>query len=326
MAADAAASDGVAGQRGIALLTVLWVLALLSVIAAGLVVQTHAELQLARNMKEAAAARALADGGVFLAIPHLLDPSQETQWRPDGQERLVEFGGGTIAIVLLDEAGKIGINTTSDEILAGLLAVLGVGPELSTHLVDAIADWKDEDDLRRLNGAERDDYRRAGLPWVPRNGPFEAVEELRLVLGMTPEIYARLAPLVTIYAQNAKINPMSAPAEVLQALPGASAAEIARFIAARDRAVRESVQTGRPVTPLPPLPALEQFFSAGPSRVVTVRAEGRTPGGGVFVREAVVDSSGKTDASYTIVAWRKGRGAAVADDETAAIAAFGAAP
>jgi general secretion pathway protein K len=315
---DAAGTADAISERGVALLTVLWVLALLSVIAAGLVSQTHAELQIARNMKETAQARALAEGGVFLAIPHLLDPSLETKWQPDGQERIVEYGGGTIRIALQDEAGRIDLNAAPDELLAGLFAVLGVGSEETTRLVDAIADWKDSGDLHRLNGAKRDDYRRAGLPWVPRNGPFEAVEELRLVLGMTPALYARALPLVTIYSQNARVNPATASAEVLQALPGARPAEIARFVQARDRAEAERAQTGRVLAPLPPMTGLEQFLAPGPSRVVTIRSEGQTPGGGLFVREAVVDMTGKADNPYVFLAWRKGRGRETADDNISA--------
>jgi general secretion pathway protein K len=297
-----------AGERGLALLTVLWVLALLSVIAAGLVSQTHAELLIARNMKEQARARALADGGVFLAIPHMLDPLLETQWRPDGRERIVEYGGGTIRIVLQDEAGKIDLNAAPDELLAGLFAALGVGSEETARLVDAIADWKDVGDLHRLNGAKRDDYRRAGLGWVPRNGPFESVEELRLVFGMTPALYARASPLVTIYSQNARVNSAMASEQVLQALPGAKPAEIARFVQARDRAEADRAQTGPAPALLPPLTGLEQFLSPISSRVVTIRSEARTPGGGLFVREAVVDMTGKGDSPYVFLGWRKGRG------------------
>jgi general secretion pathway protein K len=311
---DAVGAADAIGERGVALITVLWVLALLSVLAAALVSQTHVELQIARNMKETARARALAEGGVFLTIPHLLDSSLETQWRPDGQERLVEYGGGTIRITLQDEAGKIDLNAAPDELLAGIFAVLGVGSDESARLVDAIADWKDEDDLRRLNGAERDDYRRAGLAWVPRNGPFEAVDELRLVFGMTPALYARAAPLLTIYSQNARVNPATASAEVLQALPGARPAEIARFVQARDRAEAGRAQASRTPAPLPPMTGLEQFLTPGPSRVVTVRSEGRTPGRGLFVREAVIDITGKTDHPYAILAWRKGRSPEAVDD------------
>jgi general secretion pathway protein K len=285
------------GERGLALLTVLWVLSLLSVIAAGLISQTHTELQITRNMTETARARALAEAGVFLAIPRMLDPASETQWRPDGRERSIEYGGGEIRIALRDEAGKIDINTAPDELLAGLFDVLGVAPDEAAHLVDAIADWKDEDDLRRVNGAEKDDYKRAGLAWVPRNGPFEAVEELRLVLGMTPELYERMLPFVTIYSQLARISPATAPEEVLRSVPGANADMIARFVAARARSD----------TVLPVLPGLEQFMSSAAARAVTIRSEGRTPGGGLFVREAVVEATGKRETPYLLRAWRQAR-------------------
>jgi general secretion pathway protein K len=286
-----------AGQRGLALLTVLWVLSLLSVIAAGLIAQTHTELQITRNMKETARARALAEAGVFLAIPRFLDPSPDTQWKVDGKERDIEYGGGEIRITLQDEGGKIDINAAPDELLAGLFGALGVSPDEAAHLVDAIADWKDADDLRRVNGAEKDDYKRAGLSWVPRNGPFEAAEELRLVLGMTPALYQRMLPLVTIYSQLPRVNPATAPAEVLQALPGASPDMIARVVAARARSD----------TALPALPGLEQFLSSVTPRVATIRSEGRTPGGGLFVREATVEMTGKRETPYLLRAWRQGQ-------------------
>jgi hypothetical protein len=65
---------------------------------------------------------------------------------------------------------------------------------------------------------------------------------------------------------------------------------------------------------------LEQFLAPGPSRVVTIRSEGRTPGGGLFVREAVVDMTGKADNPYVILAWRKGRVPESGGDDSSASA------
>ena len=56
-------------------------------------------------------------------------------------------------------------------------------------LVDAIVDFRDEDDLHCLQGAEDRDYADAGLPRGAKDAAFEAVEELQQVLGMTREIY-----------------------------------------------------------------------------------------------------------------------------------------
>jgi len=46
------------------------------------------------------------------------------------------------------------------------------------------------------------------------------MEELQLVLGMRPEIYRRLAPLITVYSRQAGVNPQVASREVLLAVPG----------------------------------------------------------------------------------------------------------
>ena len=110
---------GASGERGIALITVLWVLALLSVIALGLTVQTRSELQLARNLVDGARARALAEAGVFLAVPRLLDQNPATQWHADGEVHEFAYGGGRIRVTLQDEGGKIDINAAPDELLSG---------------------------------------------------------------------------------------------------------------------------------------------------------------------------------------------------------------
>jgi general secretion pathway protein K len=59
-------------QRGLALVTVLWVLVLLALIAASFTHTTRTEVNLTRNLIEAARAEALADAGVNRAILGLL--------------------------------------------------------------------------------------------------------------------------------------------------------------------------------------------------------------------------------------------------------------
>jgi general secretion pathway protein K len=116
---------------------------------------------------------------------------------------------------------------------------------------------------------------------------------------MTPTLYERMLPFVTIYSQLPRVNPATAPVEVLRALPGASADMIARFVATRARSE----------TALPALTGLEQFLSSAPARAVTIRSEGWTPGGGLFVREATVGVTGNRETPYVLRAWRQGHGA-----------------
>ena len=66
------------------------------------------------------------------------------------------------------------------------------------RLAQRIEDWRDPDDFRRARGAERADYVRAGAKRLPANADFSRVEELRDVAGMTPALFARIAPLASV--------------------------------------------------------------------------------------------------------------------------------
>ncbi len=168
--------------NGIALVAVLWVLVLLSVMAGDFLRESRSQTQLARNLLENARARALAEAGVHRAIFDLLDP--KGQWQVDGTVYGFPFGEGKVSVSIQDEGGKINLNRARDELLQGLFVVFDLDEEAAAHLVDAIADFRDPGDRRRLNGAEESDYRAAGLPYRPKNAPFEAVDELHQVIGI----------------------------------------------------------------------------------------------------------------------------------------------
>jgi general secretion pathway protein K len=63
---------------------------------------------------------------------------------------------------------------------------VGFDPDQAESLADAIADFRDADNLKHLRGAEEPEYRAAGLAWGPKNAPFQTVEELQQVLGAQP--------------------------------------------------------------------------------------------------------------------------------------------
>ena len=150
--------------------------------------------QEARNLVETAAARAAADAGIQRALidldAHKIAGQAQYSWR---------LGDTSIVISIKDEAAKLNLNTASPSEIIEVLRSVGVGAEKAAQLADAIADFIDPDDFRRANGAEKQDYQSLGLYWGPKNGPLEVVEELQQVLGMTPAIYRKVAPLVTTY-------------------------------------------------------------------------------------------------------------------------------
>jgi general secretion pathway protein K len=227
-----------------------------------------------------------------------VDPEQ--RWPADGRERVLTYGENLIRVRVQDEAGKIDINAAPDEMLEGLFRTVGVDAASASRLVDAIADWKDPDDLRRLSGAEAADYRAAGLPYVPRNGPFLAVDELRLVLGMTPALFERIGPFVTVYSRSGRINPVTAPAEVIRSLPGIGIDQADLYVA-----VRSALEVPQPNL-LPALIGAERYVTRLTPQTVTIRSEGRTARGGSFVREAVAVFTRTPAAPYRLVSWRQG--------------------
>src|SRR5262249_26261268 len=84
-------------------------------------------------------------------------------------------------------------------------------------LTDKILDWRSTSGLVHLHGATDEEYALKGYPWRPRHGPFQSIDELKLVMGMTPALFARIRPALTVYTSRPAIDPEVAPKEALRA-------------------------------------------------------------------------------------------------------------
>lgn len=230
-------------RRGLALVGVLWVLVLLSLIVLNISASSRLELKLAANLVEAAQRRHVNDAAVNWALWSLLQPGT-AGWLADGSRRQLSLEDYQIEVAMQDEHGKIDLNEGNPLLLQGLFLSVGLQPEVAVALADAILDWRDSDELRRLHGAEAEEYRAAGLA-EPGNRLFEHLEELRLVLGMSPALYEQVAPLLTLYSGQTQINPLVAPQQVLLAVPGVSEANALQYIEQR----RSTYEQGLPTPP-----------------------------------------------------------------------------
>lgn len=286
------------GQRGIALVLVLWLTALLTVIAGGFAYAMRNEAQAARNTMSQAQARALADGAVARTVFELMRPRTiPGVWAADGLVHVWDEDGMRVAASAVDESGKVDLNAVPDALLKGLLQTAGqVDADTAGRLVDVIGDWKDADDFRRPNGAEAADYQAAGLPYKPANAAFETVADLQRVLGMTPALFARLAGSLTVYSGAPGINPQFASRTVLMALPGATDAIVDTYLAQRAAALAAGQ----------PLPVLPLAGAGAPVNVWRVRAEVTASDGVVFVREAVLRPNPDQRRPLTVLAWQEG--------------------
>ena len=97
---------------------------------------------------------------------------------------------------------------------------------------------------KRLNGAKAADYLSAGYNYVPRGGPFQTIDELKLVMGITPELFRQLEPIITVYSQRQALNIQTAPWAALLSSPGMSVPLAEALIQARNAAEPSTAGAG----------------------------------------------------------------------------------
>jgi general secretion pathway protein K len=102
------------------------------------------------------------------------------------------------------------------ELVDGILKYFGMEEENRRIFIDSLRDWIDEDDLVRLNGAEKEYYEKLG--YQPRNRPLSTLDEITLVKGMENSIYNKIKPFLFL-GKSEGLNPNVAPFEVLMSLP-----------------------------------------------------------------------------------------------------------
>jgi general secretion pathway protein K len=288
-------------QTGVALVLVLWVITLLAVIAGNFAFSMRGEAQIARNLISTAKAQALADAGVQRAWFELLKPPTDPQrWQANGVKHAFTLDGTLLTVSIHDESGQIDLNAAPDALIKSLFVSMGLSEAASVTLLDVVLDWRDTDNLKRLHGAEDDDYRAVGKNYLPPNGPFETVDELQRVLGMTAELYRKLAPALTVYSRQRGVNTAVAPREVLLALPGVNPALVEQYLVQR----QSLLDSGQ---------AAPAFAGAGPfASVLTgfpayaVRCEVKIPDGAVFVRQAVARLTQDPKRPVAVLAWGEG--------------------
>ncbi|HSA80698.1 MAG TPA: hypothetical protein VLE23_07725 [Geminicoccaceae bacterium] len=312
-------------NQGIAIVAVLWVVLPLSIMAAILLSETRSEARFVRTSIAVAQAEALADAGIYRAVATLLAAAPEDRLAADGRSYLWRFGESELLLSIQDERGKIDLNVGSEHLLRGLFTSVGVAEDEAQVLVDRIRDFADPDHLARLQGAEDQDYRTAGLDSGAKDSQFASVDELYQVLGVPPGLIAAVAQALTVYSKTQGLDPRVAPREALLALPGAQAADVDAWLAglrpqtgeiARLDDWRSEEQPALPSQRSATAEGQEPWLvpatnnglvqSSSGGQVFTVRSEVAPVDGARFVREAVVELTGDPEQPFVFREWRRG--------------------
>jgi general secretion pathway protein K len=286
-------------QRGIALLLVLWMLVILIGIIGVFALISRTEMQQGKYLSRGVQARYGAESGVEIAVLRLGQNDPLMRWVPDRREYKFQTDKTRHQIRVLDESGKVDINVAGADVLVPLLRAFDLDQVQAESMSSAILDWRDADNLLNLpGGAEDPQYESAGKPYGARDNAFQTITELQQVLGMTPALYQRLAPLITIYSGLARPNPSFAPPEVLAAM-GYQGPQIAQLIAQR-----EAWQPGTPEFTLPDGNPLATSGTGTYSiSSVAIEPDGSRAEVLAIVR---VGANGNFGQMYTPLAWRVG--------------------
>jgi general secretion pathway protein K len=264
-------------SSGFALLIVLWTLVLIAFVVLHLTASGRTEIRIADNLVDNAVAAAAADGAISEAIFNLSNPSPDQRWPLDRVAHLLTIGHSRVAVRLEDEAARVNPNLASPALMEALLRAVGGDPDSARRLAAAIADWVGSAPTPRPQEALSGDYRAAGLDYGPPGAPFETMDELGRVLGMTPELLAQLRPHLTLYG----------PAE-----PTAAQA---------DPVVAAALATIPQLTAASPV-------GAAPTDLLTVRilAEAIGPGNARVDRAAIARIGSNLPQGYIVLAWGSG--------------------
>ena len=240
---------------------VLWVLTFLTVMAFSFSLLVRTEVYSALSFKNETENKYLAEAGIQRGIMEIFHYNANKNLKvvlegreilkTDGREYSGIAGKGRYSFRIIDESGKININTLSDKtriIFYNLLVNCGVPGEQADTIADSVLDWKDADELHRLNGAESDYYMSLPDPYKSKNGNYDTPEELLLVKGMTPDILygdeggkSGIVNFITVHSNINRINLKAAPREVLASVPGFTADLAESIITLRETVPEEII-------------------------------------------------------------------------------------
>ncbi|EAS51314.1 putative general secretion pathway protein K [Aurantimonas manganoxydans SI85-9A1] len=264
-------------------LAVLGFAGLMSVVAVGLVHLTGQGIQRMSIGSQALQVESLLDSGLTGAGYFLFVENQEPD---DVNATVLSLGGGSVEMEVVDEAIRVDLNKATPTLLASLFDAAG-GTSLDPKaFADRVMDWRDEDSLSSIYGAEGFDYAAAGRVGMPPNRLFRSVDELRFLHGLDATDFQRLRPFLTVFSPSSHVLEKGASATVRAAVEK-SAARIADKDVSADDLTADNEQTD------------------ARSGVFRVRLTARTIMGAVGISEAVIAKRNKAPKPFAVLMWSR---------------------
>jgi general secretion pathway protein K len=217
------------GQRGVAVVLAMGVVALASIVATAIVTSQGIWVRQSQLAHDYVQAQAMVKAGVDWVRAVLSDDSRMGSIDHLGEPWALQMPAmpienGELTGHIHDQQGLFNLNNLAPDgkisaiqlaYFKRLLALL----DLPDSLADTLVDWIDVDSVPRpQHGAEDEYYLVLNPSYLTANRPLTDVAELAHVRGFNRDIRARLRPFVTALPSFTTVNVNTAPPEVLAAI------------------------------------------------------------------------------------------------------------
>ena len=215
-------------DSGVALVTVLVIVAIVSAIAVDLSMKQQLWLSQAQNLKDRAQADWVVRGAQQYAAL-ILDRDKRESQVDDLNETWahtlppLQAEGGKVSASILDLQGRFNLNSLYrngkyNPEYGAVFRRLLVNSGIDANVQDALLDWMDNDNQARSLGAEDSYYQNLIPGYRAANQPMQSARELLLIKGFTTDVVNKLDTVVVALPESTAININTAPVEVLAAL------------------------------------------------------------------------------------------------------------
>ena len=320
-----------ARERGSIVVLLAWILVALSLIALSFSGMVRMEVKATVNDVDLKQSHYIARSGVYYTVNRILlqalqapDPATAAPQESDGDlERgklRFAMANGAAEIEVTDETGKINVNLANEDVLRNLMLQASLRQDEADTVVDSILDWRDPDQDARPLGAEDAYYQGLPEPYHIKDGPFDNIEELLLVRGVTPEVFygqkfkdesgalvtrGGLVHFLTTYTSVNRININSAPVEVLASVPGVDRQRAEAIVQQRREKPFGAAEVGERLGPGTDTNTMA-FLSAFRSNVFSLRSVARLNGRKVAAAiRCTIGVDSASPSGYRVIYWNE---------------------
>lgn len=299
-------------RRGMVLLIVLWSIALLAALAMAASVTFRSFTGIVAIDRDRIKTGALLTAGMEIAAGRLAASSELVA---DAEDTTVALSEGSVRLRMRDEGGRIDVGKAPEEVLISLLRFVGA-PD-AQELARNIVRWRNagtagvsptpQGPTPPAPPSPTSSPAQGPAPPTPAApasqppqanataAPFTDIRLLGRVEGMTPDVLAALTPLTTVFG-SATVNPLTASADVLAALPGMDRERAAAILDARSR-------SADPARLQPILAPIQQYVQQKPLQAVSVELSAKLTDGFRAAARAVIIHLPDDSEPYRVLSW-----------------------